>query len=101
TYARTEVIVVDDGSTDDSRAVMARYGDRIVPLLKENGGQGSAFNAGFRVSRGEIVIFLDSDDLLLPAAVETVVPRFRDPRVTKAHWPLFAIDERGNRRGGR
>jgi glycosyltransferase involved in cell wall biosynthesis len=81
TYPHTEVIVVDDGSTDDSRKIIANYGDRIVPVLKENGGQASAFNAGFAASRGEIICFLDSDDIFLPekvAEVMSVFERHRD-----------------------
>jgi glycosyltransferase involved in cell wall biosynthesis len=97
TYARVEVIVVDDGSTDDSPQVIARYGSRITPVLKKNGGQGSACNAAFRVSNGTIVMFLDADDLLLPTAVEKAVPHFRDPDLIKVHWPLWYADERGNR----
>jgi glycosyltransferase involved in cell wall biosynthesis len=95
TYARTEVIVVDDGSTDNSRAVIASYGDRIIPLLKENGGQASALNAGFTLSRGEVVLFLDSDDMLLPTAVEEALRRFAPGDVAKVHWPLRVIDEEG------
>src|SRR5436309_2461294 len=86
TWPGVEVIVVDDGSTDDSREIIASYGDRIVPLLKPNEGQNSAFNAGFSVSRGAAIIFLDSDDALLPAAVEAVIDVFREQDVVKVHW---------------
>ncbi len=61
-YADFEIIVVDDGSTDDSRDIIASYGTRIVPVLKENGGQASSFNAGFAASSGQILCLLDADD---------------------------------------
>lgn len=99
TYPVTEVIVVDDGSTDDSRDVIARYTGRVNSVLKGNGGQASAFNAGFDVSSGDIVIFLDSDDVLLPTAVEKAIGFFEDPDVVKVHWPLYEVDARGVRAG--
>src|SRR5712692_386616 len=98
-YPNVEVIVVDDGSTDHSRGIIASYGDRIIPVLKENGGQGSAFNAGFAVSRGEVVFFLDSDDMLLPTAVERAVTLFQNPDVVKVHWFLLEIYENGEKTG--
>ena len=76
TYRNIEVVVVDDGSTDDSREVLAQYDGRIVTVLKRNGGQASAFNAGFQASRGEIVCFLDADDWFAPDKVATVVATF-------------------------
>jgi glycosyltransferase involved in cell wall biosynthesis len=73
TYQPCEVIVVDDGSTDPSRDAIASFGDKIRPILKPNGGQASAFNVGFAQAKGDIVCFLDSDDLFLPTKVARVV----------------------------
>src|ERR1051326_3271521 len=92
TYPNVEVIVVDDGSSDESPQIIASYGNRIVPLLKQNAGQGSAFNAGFKLSRGEIVCFLDSDDFLAPTAVSEACKRFDHASVAHVHWPLWEID---------
>src|SRR5260370_8339525 len=87
TYRNTEVIVVHDGSTDGWREIIASYGDRIIPVLKENGGQNSALNAGFSLSRGDVILFLDSDDVLFPTAVRTAIEAFSQPDVVKVHWP--------------
>jgi glycosyltransferase involved in cell wall biosynthesis len=62
TYRETEVIVVDNGSTDNSRDIIVSCDKRIRPVLKENDGQASAFNTGFAVCNGDIVICLDSTD---------------------------------------
>src|SRR5262245_61790443 len=69
----TEVVVVDDGSSDRSPEIIRSYGSRIRHVLKPNGGQGSALNAGFAAARGDVIIFLDADDALHPHAVATVL----------------------------
>jgi glycosyltransferase involved in cell wall biosynthesis len=100
TYPNVRVIVVDDGSTDDSRAVMRSFGGRIVSVLKENGGQASAFNAGFARSSGDLVVFLDSDDVLLPDAVERIVAVAEtDPAAVRIQYPKEVIDAAGRATG--
>lgn len=73
THPYVEVIVVDDGSTDNSRQVIEHYRNRVVIVPKANGGQASALNEGFAASRGDIICFLDSDDLFFPSKVERVL----------------------------
>mgnify|MGYP001410712501 CR=1 FL=1 len=93
TYSHLEIIVVDDGSSDNSRDIIQKYVDKglVKGVLKSNGGVASAMNAGYAESSGDIVIFLDSDDILKPQAVETVVRNFR-PGVSKVQWRLEGID---------
>jgi glycosyltransferase involved in cell wall biosynthesis len=78
TYPHLEIIVVDDGSQDRSRQVIEEYGQQIIPIFKVNGGQASAFNQGFAASSGEIICFLDADDLFSLNKVEKVVEIFQD-----------------------
>lgn len=95
TYLHREVIVVDDGSTDNSRQIIISYGDRITPVFKENGGQASAFNAGFAVSQGDIICFLDSDDVFLPEKAAEIVDIFtKHPDIGWCFHSLNLVDKR-------
>lgn len=71
-----EVVVVDDGSTDDSPAVLDRYAGRITAVRQVNQGQAAAINAGVRAARGEILLFLDADDWVLPGRLAAVEAAF-------------------------
>lgn len=73
TYSNIEVIVVDDGSEDDTLSLLKQYGDRIRVVAQANAGPAAARNRGIAVSRGELIAFLDSDDIWLPDKMERQV----------------------------
>ena len=98
-HPRVEVIVVDDGSTDSTPQVVARYVGRVRGIHIPNSGQLAAFGTGFRSSRGAMVIFLDADDVLLPGAARAVSEAGSDPGVAKVHWPMPEIDAVGRPAG--
>ena len=94
TYPQLEVIVVDDGSTDNSQEIITDYGKRIIPVLKKNGGQASALNAGFLVSKGNIICFLDSDDIFVNEKILEVVNVFNSyPEINWCFHTLKLVDK--------
>ena len=98
TYDNLEICVCDDGSQDDSVAVIegyARRDARIRLTSKANGGAASALNVAYAMSRGEIVCLLDADDIFEPHKVETVVSAFREQGCGLLVHPLLVIDEQG------
>lgn len=100
-YEQFEVIVVDDGSEDDSPQIIHSYGDRIIPVLKSNGGQASAINAGFAASRGEIIVLLDADDYLFENSLTTIAEAWTsektDPETVQMQCRLDLVNTEGNR----
>ncbi len=100
THEPVKVIVVDDGSSDGSRELLGDYADQVEVVLKENGGQASAINAGFEHCRGDVVIFLDADDLLDPGAAARVAAAFAaDGALSKVQYRMDTIDAEGNSTG--
>lgn len=100
THPKLRVIVVDDGSRDDSREVLRRFEGRVEVVLKEQGGQASALNAGFERCRGDVLLALDADDRLRPEAAARVAAAFAaDPALAKVQFPMVVVDVGGRPTG--
>lgn len=92
-----DIIVVDDGSTDDTAVRVKKYKDKIRYIFKENGGQASALNVGVENARGEIIAFLDSDDYWHPYKLKITVEGFRKSEsVDIVYHDLNIVDSSGN-----
>lgn len=100
TYPLVEVIVVDDGSTDESAAICEGYSDRIRYIYQANAGLSAARNRGIHASGGEYLWFLDADDRILPDAVATMAGALgRHPECAVAYGGYYQMDEDGARFG--
>jgi len=93
TYKNREIIVVDDGSTDETRAVVERYGDKVKYIYQENSGGLSARNNGVVNSQGKYIAFLDDDDLwhhtMLEKSVHTLIKAGEDIGVAYVAYNYF------------
>lgn len=103
TYPNWELIICDDGSTDESVAVIEQYvqrDNRIRLLRKTNGGHASALNAAFSECRGEVICLLDSDDWYVPAKLETLIGAFAaSPAVGFSVHKVIRVNEHRARQG--
>lgn len=102
TYRPIEILVVDDGSTDDSAAILQAYGSRIRYLHQKNQGQSIARNRGITESQGELVAFLDADDFWLPDKIARQVDSLsRAPRAGLAHTDVLFLENSTGQRSHR
>lgn len=81
-YPNKEIIVIDDGSKDNTLQVANRYKGRVKVLHKENGGKASALNYGLAYSKGDIVVIVDADTIIAKNALKNIVKNFSDENVS-------------------
>lgn len=94
TYSNIELIIVDDGSTDESVELANRYASRFKVLLCPHRGESATRNIGFLISTGLLVMFLDADDYLKPGAIKALVDHWQSD-YSKLQFPLDVVDEEG------
>jgi glycosyltransferase involved in cell wall biosynthesis len=96
-YPHVEYLIVDGGSTDDTAAIAAEYGDRLTFVSEPDRGQSDAINKGFRRARGAIVAWLNSDDVFLPGAISAAVAAFEaEPDAGAVYGDGFRIGADGS-----
>ena len=96
TYPSIEIVVVDDGSKDDSREIIESYGDKIKAIFQKNQGVSAARNNGVATSSGKFVAFLDADDVWLPEKLERQIARFdADEKIAFVHCSMTLVSSGG------
>ncbi|MDJ0555185.1 MAG: glycosyltransferase [Microcoleaceae cyanobacterium MO_207.B10] len=97
TYTVYEIIVVDDGSTDNTYQVLEPYLDKVKYIYQENQGAAKARNRGIEISQGEFIAFLDADDFFLPEKLAAQIGCFaEDSTLTMVQTGWRFVDEKGN-----
>lgn len=93
-YKNVEIIVLDDGSTDNTRDIVKEFGDSVVYIFQENQGVSIARNNGVNHANGELIVFLDADDIFLPGKLTAQLAVFREyPQLDIVHSGVRLISE--------
>ena len=90
-----EIVVVDDGSTDNTKQIALGFGDQIIYTKKENGGVASARNRGIELAKGDFIAFIDADDLWLLNKTETQISILENPgiEIVIGFTQMMALDK--------
>lgn len=96
-YPGVEVIVVDDGSTDNSIEILREYGDRITLIQQSRGRQARARNLGLEIAKGDLIAFLDSDDRYLPGRISSAVDVFMEDPEAVLVWGDYRLIDGSNK----
>ncbi len=98
TYQAIELVVLDDGSTDNTRAILECYGDRVRWEKQINSGQAATLNRGWAMCKGDLLAYLSADDVLYPEAVASAVAVLQANPSTVVAYPDFDLIDATSRR---
>jgi glycosyltransferase involved in cell wall biosynthesis len=99
-YPNIEYIIMDGASTDATASIVNEYAGRLTFISEKDKGQSHAINKGFRIARGPILAWLNSDDILLPGAISNAISAFeQEPNAGAVYGEGYLIDRDGNVKG--
>lgn len=100
TYPHVEHIVIDNCSNDETHTILKRYANKVTSVIEPDAGQTDAINKGMSLAKGEILAWLNADDLYLPHTIQTVVDFFQShPDVLFVYGDVEVIDQEGRTHG--